>query len=146
MVFGNVAASSAFIHENTNRKGFTRAISTPAAKFRKTGETLDYVAAANVTTGEIIVTCGLVCLAQRDIPAGTAGALTILHRGEVVEITTDEAIGATDAGTAVYVVPASGIVTKDADDGEDTPTAYTLLGWTAKAVGADDLTFEVVCA
>ena len=127
------------------QKGFTMAISKTSAIFRKTGRTLDFTPGADVAEGGIIVTCGLVCLAQRAIPAGTAGALTVLQRGEVVEISTDEAIGATDAGTAVYVTPA-GLVTKDADDGEDTPTAYTLLGWTAKAVGADDLTFEVVCA
>ena len=34
------------------QKGFTMAISTTAAKFRKTGETLDYVAAANVMAGD----------------------------------------------------------------------------------------------
>ena len=122
------------------------AIAATSAIFRKTGDTLDFTPGEDVAEGKIIVTCGLVCLAQRAISARVSGALKILQRGEVVEITTDEAIGETDAGTAVYVVPASGIVTKDADDGEDTPTAYTLLGWTAKAVGADDLTFEVVCA
>jgi predicted RecA/RadA family phage recombinase len=122
------------------------AISKTSAVFRKTGDTLDFTPGEDVAEGKIIVERGFVCLAQRAISAGVSGALKILQRGEVVEITTDEAIGETDAGTAVYVVPASGIVTKDADDGEDTPTAYTLLGWTAKAVGADDLTFEVVCA
>ena len=122
------------------------AIAATSAKFRKTGDTLDYTPGEDVAEGKIIVTCGLVCLAQRAISAGVSGALKILQRGEVVEIATDEAIGSTDAGTAIYVIPASGLVTKDADDGEDTPTTYTLLGWTAKAVGADDLTFEVVCA
>ena len=122
------------------------AISRTSAVFRKTGGTLDFTPGAEVAEGKIIVERGFVCLAQRAIPAGVSGALKILQRGEVVEITTDEAIGETDAGTAVYVVPASGIVTKDADDGGETPTAYALLGWTAKAVGADDLSFEVVCA
>ena len=122
------------------------AISKTSAVFRKTGRTLDFTPGEDVAEGKIIVERGFVCLAQRAIPAGTVGALTVLQRGEVVEISTDEAIGATDAWTAVYVVPASGIVTKDADDGGETPTANALLGWTAKAVGADDLTFEVVCA
>ena len=122
------------------------AITKTAAKFRKTGRTLDFTPGEDVAEGKIVVERGFVCLAQRAIPAGISGALKILQRGEVVEIATDEAIGETDAGTAVYVVPASGIVTKDADDGAETPTANALLGWTAKAVGADDLTFEVVCA
>ena len=122
------------------------AISRTSAVFRKTGDTLDFTPGADVAEGKIIVERGFVCLAQRAIPAGISGALKILQRGEVVEISTDEAIGATDAGTAVYVVPASGIVTKDADDGEDTPTAYTLLGYTRAAVGSTDLSFEVVCA
>ncbi len=121
------------------------AISKTSAIFRKTGGTLDFTPGEDVAEGKIIVERGFVCLAQRAIPAGVSGALKILQRGEVVEITTDEAIGETDAGTAIYVTPA-GLVTKDADDGEDTPTAYALLGWTAKAVGADDLSFEVVCA
>ena len=121
------------------------AISRTSAVFRKTGDTLDFTPGADVAEGKIIVERGFVCLAQRAIPAGVSGALKILQRGEVVEIATDEAIGATEAGTAIYVTPA-GLVTKDADDGEDTPTAYTLLGWTAKAVGAADLAFEVVCA
>lgn len=122
------------------------AISTTTAKFRKTGETLDYTAASAVSAGDIIVVDGLNCIALYDIAAGATGALKVLQRGEVVEVTTDEAIGSTDAGTAIYVIPSTGLVTKDANDGEDTPTAYTLLGYTRAAVGAADLAFEVVCA
>ena len=65
--------------------------------------------------------------------------MKILHRGEVVEITTDDAIGATDAGTAIYVVPATGLVTK-------TATNNTLLGYARAAIGATDKAFEIVCA
>ena len=115
------------------------AISTTAAKFRKTGDTLDYTAAANISAGKIIVASGCVCLAQYDIANGATGALKILHKGEVVEVTTDEAIGATDAGTALYIVTATGLVTK-------TSTSNTLLGYARKAIGATDLSFEVVCA
>ena len=115
------------------------AISTTAAKFRKTGDTLDYTAGANISAGKIIVADGCVCLAQYDIASGATGALKILHKGEVVEVTTDEAIGATDAGTALYVVAATGLVTK-------TSTNNTLLGYARKAIGATDLSFEVVCA
>ena len=60
------------------------AISTTAAKFRKTGDTLDYTAGANIAAGKIIVTNGCVCLAQNDIANGATGALKILHKGEVV--------------------------------------------------------------
>ncbi len=114
------------------------AISTTAAKFRKTGDTLDYTAGANISAGKIIVADGCVCLAQYDIASGSTGALKILHKGEVVEVTTDEAIGATNAGVAIYV-DSSGLATK-------TSTSNTLLGYTRAAVGSTDLSFEVVCA
>ena len=78
-------------------------------------------------------------MAMYAIANGETGALKILHKGEVVEVTTDEAIGATDAGTALYVVAATGLVTK-------TSTSNTLLGYARKAIGATDLSFEVVCA
>ena len=121
------------------------AISRTAAAFRKTGDTLDYTDAAAVPCGAVLVVCGLNCIALSSIAQGEKGALKILQRGEVIEVTTDEAIGETAAGTAIYLDPASGLVTKSADDGEDTPTAYPLLGYTAKAIGADSLTFDVVC-
>lgn len=114
------------------------AISTTAAKFRKTGDTLDYTPAAAVKAGDIIKVDGLLCLAQWDIPANEPGVLKVLHRGEVVEVTTDEAIGATNAGVAIYI-DSSGLATK-------TSTSNTLLGYTRAAVGATDLSFEVVCA
>lgn len=114
------------------------AITKTAAKFRKTGDTLDYTASANVAAGAIIKANGLICMAQWDIPANTPGALKVLHRGEVIEVTADEAIGATAAGTAIYV-DASGLVTKTSSSG-------TLLGYTRAAVGPTDLSFEVVCA
>ncbi len=114
------------------------AISTTAAVFRKSGDTLDYTPVANVTAGKIITTDGCNCLALWDIPAGTLGSLKILHRGEVIEVTTNDAIGATNAGTALYV-DSSGLVTK-------TSTSNTLLGYAAAAIGATDLTFRVVCA
>lgn len=114
------------------------AIAATSAKFRKTGDTLDYTPGSAVSAGDIIKVDGLLCIAQWDIPVSTHGVLKILHRGEVVEVTTDEAIGSTNAGTAIYVTSA-GIVSK-------TESGNTLLGYTAKAVAAGDLTFEVVCA
>ena len=114
------------------------AITATAAKFRKTGDTLDYTPGSAVKAGDIIKVDGLLCIAQWDIPASTPGVLKVLHRGEVVEVTTDEAIGATNAGVAIYV-DSSGLVTK-------TSTNNTLLGYTAYAVAATDLTFSVVCS
>lgn len=114
------------------------AISTTAAKFRKTGDTLDYTAASAVKAGAIIKTDGILCLAQWDIAQGETGALKVLHRGEVIEVTTDEAIGSTAAGTAIYV-DSSGLATK-------TSTNNTLLGYARATVGSTDLSFEVVCA
>lgn len=113
------------------------AISKTAAIFRKTGDTLDYTAAADIPAGAIKVVDGLVCIAQWPIANGETGVLKILHRGEVVEITTNEAIGATNAGVAIYV-DSSGLVTKAS-------TNNTLLGHTRAAVASTDLTFEVVC-
>ncbi|MBO7686908.1 MAG: hypothetical protein J6V72_11025 [Kiritimatiellae bacterium] len=123
------------------------AITTTAAIFRKSGDTLDITAAANIPAGAIKVIDGCNCLAQWPIANGETGVLKVLQRGEVVEVKTDDAIGATNAGVPIYVIPATGLVTKSADDGgTPTPTAYSLLGYTRAAVGASDLSFEVVCA
>ena len=115
------------------------AITTTAAIFRKSGETLDITASANIPAGAIKVIDGCNCIALWPIANGEAGSLKILHKGEVVQITTDDAIGATDAGTALYVVAATGLVTK-------TSTNNVLLGYARAAIGATDLSFEVVCA
>lgn len=114
------------------------AISSTAAKFRKAGDTLDYTAGADVSAGTFINSCGLICVALSDIAKGETAALKVLHRGEVVEVSTNEAIGAMSAAGAVYVT-AAGLVTKTSD-------GNTLLGYTRAAVGASDLSFEVVCA
>ena len=114
------------------------AISTTAAKFRKTGDTLDYTAGANIPAGKIIKVDGLLCIALSPIANGATGALKVLQRGEVVEVTTNEAIGSTNAGVAIYV-DSDGLATK-------TSTSNTLLGYTRAAVGSTDLSFEVVCA
>ena len=57
----------------------------------------------------------------------------------VVEVTTDEAIGSTNAGTAIYIVDATGLASKSS-------SSATLLGYARAAVGSTDLSFEVVCA
>ena len=79
------------------------AISTTKGKFRKTGDTLDYTATSDVSAGDILIVDGLACLARWDIANGATGVLKVLKRGEVVELTTDDAIGATDANTAIYL-------------------------------------------
>lgn len=114
------------------------AISKTAAKFRKTGDTLDHVPSEDVAAGAVVRACGLVCIALHAIPAGSHGALKVLRRGEVVELTTDEAIGETAGGTAVYVDDA-GLATKAS-------SGAALVGYTHSAVAAGDLSFEVVCA
>ena len=106
--------------------------------FRKDGGTLDYTPAADIHAGALHVVNGLVCLALWDIPANTAGTLKVLQRGEVVEVTTDTALGATAAGTKLYVTSA-GAVSKTATDN-------TLIGVNAAAIVANQLTFVVVCA
>ena len=65
--------------------------------------------------------------------------MKVLHRGDVVEVTTDEALGSTNAGVAIYIVDATGLVSK-------VSTNATLLGYTRAAVGSTDLSFEVICA
>lgn len=114
------------------------AISTTAAKFRKTGDTLDYTAAANIKHGQLVVVDGFVCMAMYPIENGSTGTLKVLHRGEVIEVTTDEAIGSTDAGAAIYVTSA-GLVSK-------TESGNTLLGHARASIGSTDLSFEVVCS
>ena len=115
-------------------------ISKTSAVFRKNGQTRDITATANIAAGDIKIVDGLMCMAQWPIANGETGVLKVLQRGEVVEITTDDAIGATNAGVAIYVTSA-GLVSKS-----DASGANKLLGYTAKAVAAGDLTFEVVCA
>ena len=114
------------------------AIAKTSAKFRKGGDSLAYTPSAAVAAGALVVVGKLVCLAQWPIAAGEAGTLKVLHRGEVVEVTTDEALGETAAGTAIYVTSA-GLVTT-------TSTSNTLVGCAAAAIGATDKTFEIVCA
>lgn len=115
------------------------AISTTAAKFRKTGDTLDITASADIPAGAIKVIDGCNCLALWPVANGEKGSLKVLQRGEVIEVATNEAIGETSAGTAIYVVAATGLVTK-------TSTSNVLLGYARAAIGATDLSFEVVCA
>lgn len=116
------------------------AINKTSAVFRKNGQTRDITATADIAAGDIKIMDGLVCMAQWPIANGETGVLKIFQRGEVVEITTNEAIGATNAGVAIYVTSA-GLVSKS-----DASGANKLLGYTAKAVGSTDLSFEVVCA
>lgn len=116
------------------------AISSTTGVFIKEGKTLEVTIAANgtpISCGAIKVIDGCNCLALWDIPAGTTGSLHILHKGEVVRLTTNEAIGSTTAGTALYV-DSSGLVTK-------TSTNNTLLGYARAAIGSTDLSFDVVC-
>mgnify|MGYP002624594372 FL=1 len=114
------------------------AITKNSFVFRKGGDTLDYTPASAVTAGTIVKVDGLFGLALRDIAANEAGTLKILHRGEVVEVTADDAIGSTSAGVAIYVVDATGLISKSS-------TNATLLGYTAEAVGDTDKTFKIVC-
>ena len=120
------------------------AISSNLAKFRKTGDTIDYKPGSATPAGTIVKVGGVFGLALWDIAANEVSTLKVLQRGEVIEVTTDDAIGETAAGTAIYLIPESGLVTKSADDGEDTPTAYPLYARTA--IGATDLAFEILCA
>ena len=115
------------------------AISTTAGTFRKCGDTIDYTAASDIAAGKFIKVGGFICLAQWPIANGEKGVLKVLQRGEVVEVTTDEAIGSTNAGTAIYIVDATGLASKSS-------SSATLLGYARAAVGSTDLSFEVVCA
>ena len=114
------------------------AIAKTSAKFRKSGGTLEYTPSAAVAAGSLVVVGKLVCLALWPIASGEAGTLKKLHGREGIEVTTDEAIGQTAAGTPIYVTPA-GLVSK-------TESGNTLVGFAAAAIGASDKTFEIVCA
>lgn len=105
------------------------------AIYRKSGATLDYTATADIAAGTFVAFGGFNCLAQWDIAAGETGALKILQRGEVVEVTVDTALGEIAAGATLYV-----------SDGEVSTKGTTVLGYAAAAVGATDTTFSVVCA
>lgn len=114
------------------------AIAKTSAKFRKSGDTLDYTPSTAIAAGSLVVVGSLVGLALWPIASGETGTLKTLHSGEVIEVTTDEAIGQTTAGTLIYVTSA-GLVSK-------TESGNTLVGFAAAAIGANDKTFEIVCA
>jgi predicted RecA/RadA family phage recombinase len=115
------------------------AISSNLAKFRKAGDTIDYKPGTATPAGTIVRVGGVFGLALWDIAANEASTLKVLQRGEVIEVTTDDALGSTNAGVAIYIVDATGLVSK-------TSTNATCLGYTRAAVGSTDLTFEVVCS
>ena len=113
------------------------AIAKTSAKFRTSGGTLEYTPSAAVAAGSLVVVGKLVGLALWPIASGEAGTLKTLKGGEVIEVTTDEAIGQTSAGTPIYVTSA-GIVSK-------TESGNTLVGFAASAIGASNKTFDIVC-
>jgi len=125
------------------------AISKNSAVFVKKGDTIDYTIAANGTAlkaGDFVKAAGCVCLAQWPVAAGTTGAVKVLHKGEVVTVTADDKIGATNAGVAIYL-DANLLITKSATSGSgESQVNNTLLGYTASAVAADDYSFSVICA
>lgn len=125
------------------------AISKQSGIFRKEGKTLDITIAANGTAikcGDIKIVNGFNCLALWDIAAGTSGTLHILQRGEVVEVTVDDALGETNAGVAIYL-DENGVITKTATHTEGAGTApNTLLGYTRTAVASTAKVFEIVAA
>lgn len=114
------------------------AITSTKAAFVKSGETVDVLPSDPIACGTIKFIAGCTCIALWDLPALVKGTMKILHRGEVVRIATNEAIGQTLQGAPVYVT-SDGIVTK-------TSEGNALLGYTNEAVAADALAFEVVCA
>lgn len=114
------------------------AINTSKAKFVKCGETMNVKFTAEVKCGAIKSVNGCTCIALWDIPANEPSTMKILHKGEVISVETNESIGATNAGVAIYVTSA-GLITK-------TESGNTLLGYTAAAVASGDLVVEIVCA
>lgn len=113
------------------------AISKTHAAFVKSGDTIDVLPSDPIECGTIKNIAGCRCIALWDLPALKRGTMKILHRGEVVRITTDEAIGQTDMGVAVYIT-GDGIITKSGD-------GNTHIGYTAHQIAATDLSFEIVC-
>lgn len=114
------------------------AISKSKAKFVKFGETMDITPDTDIACGEIKTVSGCTCIALWDIPAKESSTMKILHKGEVISVETNEPLGTTSAGTAIYVTSA-GLITK-------TESGNTLLGYAAKAVASGDLVVEIVCA
>lgn len=114
------------------------AITSSKAKFVKCGDTMDITSTTEIKCGTIKTVNGCTCIALWDIPANEPNTMKILHKGEVISVETNEAIGETNAGAPIYVTSA-GLITK-------TESGNTLLGYTAKAVAATDLIVEIVCA
>lgn len=101
------------------------------AKFLYDGNSIDYIPAADVAAGDVVVIGDIVGVAPFDIPAGALGAVALTGVWETVK---DAA--AITMGAKVYW---------NATDGKATATAGSnkLLGYAVAAAAADGETVQV---
>ena len=106
------------------------------AKYVQTGDAVDYVPAADVKAGDVVVQGGLVGMAKIDIPAGKLGALAVAGVFDVSKAT--GAGTAIPVGTLVYWDEAEKVAKADAESG-----ANKLIGKVVKAAADADATVRV---
>lgn len=110
-----------------------------SAKFVQHGDTIDYTPVSAVAAGAFVNLGFAVGVAKLPIAAGALGALSLVGVYDF-DIT---APGAQKAvGTALYV-DGNGALTWSANDGEQTPTAYTRVGFVVATVASTDTVARV---
>lgn len=97
------------------------------------GKTITITAASNTEKGDIVTVGDLLGVATDGAKSGAP--LVVALAGVYTDLPSDGK--AADLGKAAYI-DADGKVTKDANDGEQTPTAYKQIGYFFKAVTAND--------
>ncbi len=101
--------------------------------FVSDGEQIDYTPSGDVAAGDVIVQGTLIGVAERDIPDGTLGALTVLGiRTFPKHVSSSSALS---AGAKVYW--------DIADNEVNTDTGNPYLGKVVIAAGATDTTVQV---
>ncbi len=95
-----------------------------SAKFVQNGDTIDYTPVSAVAAGAFVDLGFAVGVAKLPIPAGALGALALVG---VYDFDVSALSEAKAVGTALYV-DGNGALTWSANDGAQTPTAYTRVG------------------
>lgn len=108
------------------------------AIYRVPGETIVITAGSNVSAGDIVTVGDLYGIATDSAKSGAK--LVVALSGVFEGLPSDGK--AADIGKKAYI-DGDGKVTKDADDGEQSPTAYKQIGYFFKAVTANDETCTV---
>lgn len=99
-----------------------------------------FVAESAIDANTIITAGGMMGVTRANVPAGEIGMAFMAQSASVYTFTVDALSEAKTVGTAIYL-DGDGAITFDANDGEQTPTAYVQLGflWKPADAGATEI-------